>query len=487
MELEQWMFVIQAVVFMAIPILLYVEIYIGHMDYTGFLQRCGFARREVGLLLVGGLIGIVLGPLGLFGVPLFIYQSSLIAIDLGGAIVPVVLSIYLIRIKKLNLPAFVGAVALISVVTYMSSEFRPTMGIVSEFPYYLFPSFCAIAMALLVYRTKITQGIPFAYAASTFGILIGADIVRIPQVLIGLEEIRQDLNLPIAAGSIGGAGGLDLVFLGGLMAIGPLFFLAPRSLRRAEEIIPPSKAFENTLNQSLSHAEKMYESGNFKGALQSSLRTVELKIKDVGYKFGVNQSPYATLDMLLVNPYVRNDYWLLVNASKSESPTQNDAYRGILTSRHLLRELEKLETKLYATHGQRMVAFLLDSAIITGIVISFFYLGGALGVYDLTEIMSDQNFIWFIAFIMWLWIAQVVYFSIFEGWKGQSPGKRLVSIKVTTDEQTKCGYMDAFTRNVVRFLDIVLFVYLVSLVFMSIYPKRQRIGDKVAKTVVLKA
>lgn len=486
MELDQWIYVMEGVVFIAIPILLYVEMYIGHLDYTGFLQKCGFGRREVGLLLVGGLIGIVLGPLGLFGVPLFIYQSSLLAIDIGGAIIPIVLSIYLLKIKKLNIPAFIGAVAIIGVVTYMSSEFRPSLGIVSEFPYYLFPSFTAIALALLVYRQKITSGIPFAYATTTFGVLIGADIVRIPQVMVGLEEIREEMGLPIAAGSIGGAGGLDLVFLGGLMAIAPLFFLAPRFLRRSEADIPPSKAFEYSLIDTLSTAEKLNEEGNYKGALESAVRAVDMKIRDVGFKFGIKQNSYITLDMLEVHPYIRNDYWLLINSLKSEYKTQNDAFRGIITARYIIRELEKVENKLYATNIQRIVAFLIDTAIIVGIVISFFYLGGVIGVYDLNEILSEQNFIWFLALIMWLWIAQIIYFTLFEGWKGQSPGKRLIGIKVTNDELQKCDFLDAFTRNVVRFLDVVLLIYAVSLLVMNLYPKRQRIGDLVAKTVVLK-
>ena len=486
MEPEQWINVMEGVVFIAIPILLYVEIYIGHMDYSGFLKKCGFGRREVGLLLVGGLMGIVLGPLGLYGVPLFIYQSSLLAIDLGGAIIPIVLSLYLMKVKKLNMPAFIGAVALIAVITYISSEFRPPLGIVSEFPFYLFPSFTAIALALLVYRQRITSGIPFAYATTTFGVLIGADVVRIPQVMIGLEEIREEMGLEIMAGSIGGAGGLDLVFLGGLIAIAPLFFLASRSLRHSPEEITPSKAFENDLNRTLSMAEKMHEEGNYDGALESAVRAVEMKIQDVGLKFRIKQGPYITLDMLQVHPYIRNDYWMLVNISKSSYKTQYDAFRAIITARHILRNLEKVETKLYATNTQRIVAFLIDMAIIFGIVISFFYLGGILGIYDLYAMLSEQNLIWLLALIMWLWVAQVVYFTIFEGWRGQSPGKRLVGVKVTTVEQTKSGYMDAFTRNVVRFLDMVLFFYLISLLIMGLYPKKQRIGDLVAKTVVLK-
>ena len=148
MEPESWIYVLEGVVFIAIPVLLYVELYIGHLDYTGFLQKCGFARREVGLLLVGGLLGIVLGPMGLYSVPLFIYKSSLLAIDFGGAIIPIVLSLYLIKIKKLNIPALIVCIGVISAVSFMISEFRSPLGIVSEFPYYLFPSFTAIAAAV---------------------------------------------------------------------------------------------------------------------------------------------------------------------------------------------------------------------------------------------------------------------------------------------------------------------------------------------------
>ncbi|UCE37512.1 MAG: DUF1614 domain-containing protein [Thermoplasmata archaeon] len=486
MEYAQWIDVIAVVVFIAIPVLLFVELYIGHMDYAGLLEKCGLGRREVGLLLVGGLVGIVLGPLGLYGVPLLIYQGSLLAIDLGGAIIPIVLSLYLIKIKKLNMPAVIGAVAIIGLITYMTTEFRPPLGIVSEFPYFLFPSFSAIALALLVYRKKITMGIPFAYATTTFGVLIGADIVRIPQVMVGLEEIREEMGLPFAAGSIGGAGGLDLVFLAGLIAIAPLFFLAPRILRHSKPELSPSRAFDKNLKNTLSMAGKKAESGDFEGAFKTSLRAVDMKITDLGSKFKIAQSPYVILDVLSVHPYIRNDYWLLVNSARLGNITEDDALRAQMTARHIIRELNRVERRLYATSSQRIVAFLIDISIIIGIMIPFLYVGGVAGLYDLTDLRVLLMSIWFIAFIMWLWVAQVVYFTIFEGAFGHTPGKRLVGIKVATDERGKCGFMDAFTRNVVRLLDMTMFIYAVSLLLMSRYPKSQRIGDMVANTVVLK-
>ncbi len=483
---EFWLYVLAGAVTIALPVLLYVELYIGHMDYPGFLQKCGFGRREVGLLLVGGLVGIILGPFGLFSVPLYIYQNSLLLIDIGGAIIPIVLSIYLIKTKKLNLPTLIASIAVISVVAYMISEFRPPLGIVSEFPFFLFPSFAAIGLALIVYRRRITSGIPFAYATTTFGVLIGADIVRIPLVMVGLEEVRVASGLDVAAGSIGGAGGMDLVFLAGLIAIAPLFFLATSALRRSKEKITPTRAFDNELNATMMMSERMFREGDYDTAIETALRAVNMKIEEIGYKFGIEQSPYVTLDMLQVHPYLRNDYWLLVNASRPQPKTQNDAFRAIITAKHLIRELEKVEGRLYATHSQRIVAFLIDMSIIIGIMAVFFYIGGIIGLYDLTDVFGLLTSIWFVAFTMWLWVVQAIYFTIFEAWKGQSPGKKLIGIKVTNDEHKKCGFMDAFTRNVVRLFDMVLLFYGISLIVMKIYPKRQRIGDKVAKTVVMK-
>ncbi len=487
-----WRNVLEGVVFISMPVLLFVVVYIGHMDYTGFLEKCGFGRREVGLLLIGGLVGIILGPLGLYAVPLFIYENSLLAIDLGGAIIPIVLSIYLINKMKLNLlelVLFAIVIIIVSIVTFYTTEFRPSLGVVSEFPFYLFPSFLAMALAFVIYIKyyhKVTSAIPFAYATSTLGVVIGADIVRIPQVLIGIEQARVEMDLPIAAGSIGGAGGLDLVFLSGLLAMAPLLFLAPRALRRSKPHVSPSIAFDDNLKATIRKAELSLERGDFDGAFYSAVFAVNMKINDLGFKFKINQSPYVILDMLQVHPYIRNDYWLLINSARSGYKDRQMAQRGIITAKYLIKEFERTEKKLYATGFQRSIAFGMDVLIIFGIILAFFILGAILGIYDLSDILAPQNMIWLVAFILWLWIAQAIYFTFFEGWLGQTPGKKLMRIKVVNDELEKCDFMGAFTRNVIRLLDTLLLFYAISFIIMAIYPKYQRIGDKVAKTVVLR-
>jgi uncharacterized RDD family membrane protein YckC len=191
--------------------------------------------------------------------------------------------------------------------------------------------------------------------------------------------------------------------------------------------------------------------------------------------------------MLQINPYIRNDYWLLLNSSKSQYHSQQDAYRGNITARYIISELQRIEKRLYASFMQRIIAYILDMAIILGIILAIFTIGATTGLFDLSDLMAPETIIWILAFILWLWIAQALYFTILEGLWGQTPGKKLMGIIVKTDEMEKCGLMSAFTRNVLRLLDAAMFFYAVSFIVMNAYPKRQRIGDKVAMTIVLKA
>jgi uncharacterized RDD family membrane protein YckC len=125
--------------------------------------------------------------------------------------------------------------------------------------------------------------------------------------------------------------------------------------------------------------------------------------------------------------------------------------------------------------------------IILGVILAIFAIGATSGLFDLSNLQAPETIVWIMAFALWLWIAQALYFTIFEGFWGQTPGKRLMRIVVKTNEMQKCGFMSAFTRNTLRLLDAAMLFYAISFVVMNVYPKRQRIGDKVAMTIVLKA
>jgi len=72
-----------------------------------------------------------------------------------------------------------------------------------------------------------------------------------------------------------------------------------------------------------------------------------------------------------------------------------------------------------------------------------------------------------------------------EGTIGATVGKLACKIKVRKEDGSKCGIREAFIRNVLRIID-GLVVYLVGVILIITSGKKQRLGDMVAKTVIIK-
>jgi len=79
-----------------------------------------------------------------------------------------------------------------------------------------------------------------------------------------------------------------------------------------------------------------------------------------------------------------------------------------------------------------------------------------------------------------------LYFFIWEGAVGWTPGKRLLQLKVVRMDGERCGWMRAFVRNIVRPLDL-LFFGVIGVLSMASGFKRQRLGDRLAGTMVVRA
>ncbi|HEY0666183.1 MAG TPA: DUF1614 domain-containing protein [Gallionella sp.] len=123
--------------------------------------------------------------------------------NVGGAVVPVAFSLYLIAHYPLNPFDIAIAVAVVTAIARRFSFQIPGIGI--GIPMLLAP----IAAALVATALDPLQRAPLAYIAGTLGVLIGAD-------LLGLGGIRkQGATFAI----IGGAGTFDGVFLTGLVAV----------------------------------------------------------------------------------------------------------------------------------------------------------------------------------------------------------------------------------------------------------------------------
>ena len=83
------------------------------------------------------------------------------------------------------------------------------------------------------------------------------------------------------------------------------------------------------------------------------------------------------------------------------------------------------------------------------------------------------------------------YFALFEwAWRGQTPGKRWLKLRVIREDGRPVTFFEAATRNIVRVVDmfpsLVIPFYSVGLVSVFVSGRDQRVGDFVAGTVVVR-
>jgi len=127
--------------------------------------------------------------------------ATVVALNVGGALIPILVSIYLVARTRLYGRMAIG-VAIVAAVVHSLAQIVPGMGI--AVPMFIPPLVAAGVGLLLAFR----RAPPVAYVSGSMGTLVGAD-------LLNLDRIAQ-LGAPIV--SIGGAGTFDGVFLTGIIA-----------------------------------------------------------------------------------------------------------------------------------------------------------------------------------------------------------------------------------------------------------------------------
>lgn len=128
-------------------------------------------------------------------------KKTVIAINVGGAIIPVLLSIYLLL--RTPIVPVVICVALITVIARLLS--RPIKGFGIALPAFIPPLFAALFASLFSHTCTPCV----AYISGVMGTLIGADILNLRR----LDKIGAGML------SIGGAGVFDGIFLTGIIAV----------------------------------------------------------------------------------------------------------------------------------------------------------------------------------------------------------------------------------------------------------------------------
>jgi uncharacterized RDD family membrane protein YckC len=79
------------------------------------------------------------------------------------------------------------------------------------------------------------------------------------------------------------------------------------------------------------------------------------------------------------------------------------------------------------------------------------------------------------------------YFIYFEAEYGQTVGKMVMDIVVVTEDGDPITYRDSAIRTLLRIVDALPFFYIVGLVAIFVTDRKQRVGDLVADTIVVKA
>jgi uncharacterized RDD family membrane protein YckC len=80
----------------------------------------------------------------------------------------------------------------------------------------------------------------------------------------------------------------------------------------------------------------------------------------------------------------------------------------------------------------------------------------------------------------------VLYGIILETWKGQTVGKMVMGIIVVKENGEPCDFFAALLRNVFRIIDSLPTLYLIGFIVIALTEKKQRLGDRLAGTIVVK-
>lgn len=201
-------------------VLLIVLIEIGILRYA--YEKIGVNRRYIFALLVLSLLGSAINiPVAelsaghtragkeilVFGLRYIVpvlehWPRTIVAVNVGGAIVPFFLSLYLLFING-NYLRNLSAVAVVAAVVYHLAQ--PVSGMGITVPVFIPPLVAAGAALVLARRNAPAT----AYIAGALGTLIGGDLLHLGDL--------HSIGAPIV--SIGGAGTFDGIFMTGILAV----------------------------------------------------------------------------------------------------------------------------------------------------------------------------------------------------------------------------------------------------------------------------
>lgn len=141
--------------------------------------------------------------------------------------------------------------------------------------------------------------------------------------------------------------------------------------------------------------------------------------------------------------------------------------------------------------GSRFVALLLDHLIQIAVILIVFFglIFIASGASRHESVSGEEGAAakWGIALIILFFFCLIWgYFSLFEAyWHGQTPGKRVMKLRVIKDSGRQITLFEALARNLLRYVDFLPNIYLAGVITMLCNKRNKRLGDFAAGTIVI--
>jgi uncharacterized membrane protein len=192
----------------------------------GVFESIGLRSSRAVLVTVGALLG------SLINIPLVSIGEAVIAVNVGGALIPVVVTLEMVARKRVSPQKSLVAIVIVSLIAHVFATPVPGLGI--TMPFYIAPLAGAGVGLILARGCHDAAGL--AYAGGTMGTLVGADILNLlnPDVLTALVDDRATVL------SIGGAGIFDGIFITGVLSV-LLAAYAAGTLRKRAGVCPQEK------------------------------------------------------------------------------------------------------------------------------------------------------------------------------------------------------------------------------------------------------
>jgi uncharacterized membrane protein/uncharacterized RDD family membrane protein YckC len=484
--------------------LLWVVLFVWAWSRPDLARASGFGRMTFWLLFPGAALA------SLADAPFLPWAGNVVAINLGGALIPILLSLVLLHrelgatrwtgtgllilfvgveavvqfgivliaspqgsdylvplaagatvaIAALILPrsltrpaalrglTFVGLASTAIPLAFLTSQALPGVGIVSSFPYYLLPPVVAgVASAALA--TLVWQ------VPGYHGLGIGFASATFG-TLIGADVLREPPLYTGAGGAllaIGGAGVLDLVYFSGLLAVGAgLLYLAlasPAVIATAADTSPREPSAEEALRAAATRLEAGYPVDAVRSATTAS-QAAAARARLV-WQVPSSTDPAAAWNGLPVAPYVPNDFGNLIAVARQPAPSPREAFRSVQMASQFVRLGRDLTRLRFAPTGRRGIAMALDLTMVTAPAVALWIFLAMTVPGSLISVLTGLAF----NLAVFAYVAYaVLYLVVCDVLFGATVGKRLLGLSVTDREMARPRLLQAFLREAPKVLPL---------------------------------